>query len=91
MKRSCQRQTAVLLTAGGAHDLDRAQPVGRAEHDPRSPDVLLRAVAVIDDRLKAAAIGRAQLDGDACAHHPDSHAATGQGIPNRTHPSASIH
>ena len=48
-----------LADAGAAHDLDRAQPIGRAEHDPGSPDVLLRAVAVIDDRLKAGAIGRA--------------------------------
>jgi hypothetical protein len=53
--------------------------------------VLLGAVAVIDDRLQALAISRAQIDGDASTHPADSHDAKAKGIPTRTLTSASIH
>ncbi len=57
--------------AGLAHDLVRAQAIHRQQHDPRSPDVLLRAVSIGDDRLQARPIGRAHLDCDPLAHaHP---------------------
>src|ERR1700674_1822208 len=69
----------------------RAQPVGRRQHNPGAPDVLLGAVAVIDDRLQALAISRAQIDGDASTHPADSHHAKAMGIPTRTLTSASIH
>src|SRR5207302_8151830 len=80
-----------LADAGGSHDLNRAEPVGGGQNDPRAPDVRLRAVAVIDDRLQALAIGRAQVDGDAGAHPADSHDPDLRGIPARTLMSASIH
>ena len=69
----------------------RAQPVGRRQHNPGAPDVLLGAVAVIDDRLQALAISRAQIDGDASTHPADSHDAKAMEIPTRTLTSASIH
>ena len=42
---------AGLRLAGATHDRDGAQAVGRIEHDLGAPDVLLRRVAVADDRL----------------------------------------
>ena len=60
----------------------RAQPVGRRQHNPGAPDVLLGAVAVIDDRLQALAISRAQIDADASTHPADSH-GQGHGNPNK--------
>ena len=48
---------AGLGLAGPTHDLDGAEAVGREQHDLGSPDMLLRRVAVTDDRLQAAAIG----------------------------------
>src|ERR1700694_1925392 len=51
----------------------------------------LGAVAVIDDRLQALAISRAQIDGDASTHPADSLDAKAMGIPTRTLTSASIH
>jgi hypothetical protein len=39
--------------------------------------MLLRGVAVADDRLQAAAIDGAEGDGDTRAHPPDSHAPIG--------------
>ena len=91
MNRSCQRQTAVWLTPAARMIVAVPSPSGRRQHDPRAPDVLLRAVAVIDDRLQALAIGRGQVDGDASTHPQDSHDAKAMGIPTRTLTSASIH
>jgi hypothetical protein len=72
-------------------DRRRAQPVGRRQHNPGAPDVLLGAVAVIDDRLQALAISRAQIDGDVSTQPADSHDAKAMGIPTRTLTWASIH
>jgi hypothetical protein len=80
-----------LADAGPRHDRRRAQTVGARQDDPGSPDVFLRAVAVVDDRLNALAVSRIEVDSDASTHPSDSHDAARQGIPNRTLPSASIH
>ena len=47
---------AGLRLARPAHDLDGAEAVRRQQHDLGPPDMLLRAVAVTDDRLQAAAV-----------------------------------
>ena len=91
MNRSCQRQTAVLLTPAVRMIVAVPSPSGRRQHNPGAPDVLLGVVAVIDDRLQALAISRAQIDGDASTHPADSHDAKAMGIPTRTLTSASIH
>ena len=73
-KRSCQRQTQVF-------DL----PVRRMISTVPTPSAVSRTisarqtcfcgrVAVLDDQLQAAAIGRRNGDGYSCAHAPDSHA-----------------
>ena len=59
-----------------AHDLDRAEAAGRKQHDLGPPGMLLRGVAVADDRLQAAAIDGAESDGDTGAHAPDLHGQT---------------
>jgi hypothetical protein len=64
---------------------------GCRQHDPGAPDVLLRAVAVINDFLQALAISRAQMDGDAGAHSAHSHGLRAKGIPPGTLMTASIH
>ena len=46
---------AGLRLAGPPHDLDGADAVGAQQDDLRPPDVLLRGVAVPDERLKSAA------------------------------------
>ena len=58
MKRSCQRQTQVFDLPVSAMIADGAETVGAQQHDPRPPDVLLRALAIRDDRLQVAG-GRA--------------------------------
>ena len=63
------------------HDRRRAKPVRRPQNDPGAPDVLLGAVAVIDDRSQALAINRAQVDSDASAHPADSHGRSSLGNP----------
>ena len=67
---------AGLRLARPAHDLVRAEAVGRQQHDLGPPDMLLGRVAVADQRLEAAAVGGRNVDGDAGAHAPDSHAAS---------------
>lgn len=80
-----------LADTGRAHDLRRALAIGRGQNNPSSPDVLLRAVAVVDDHQQTLAISRVQMDGDTCAHTRDSHTAKAKGIPLWTLMSASIH
>ena len=79
-----------LADAGRAHDRRRTQPVGRPQHNPGGPNMLLQAVAIIDDRLQALTIGWAQADGDASMHPEDAHNTTSWGIPVRTLMSRSI-
>jgi len=53
--------------------------------------MLLRAVAIRDDRFQTSTIGDAYVDDDILAHPPDSHPAQAQGIPFRILPSGLIH
>ena len=62
-----------LAFADRAHDRHRAEAVGAQQDDPRPPYVLLRAVAIPDDRLQAPPIRRRNLDADPLAHVPKSH------------------
>ena len=80
-----------LALARPPHDRDRAEPVGRGEHDRGAPDVLLRAVAVRHDGFQPVAVRGGHVDDDPGAHRPDSHAITATGIPCRTFPSPSDH
>jgi hypothetical protein len=80
-----------LADTGCAHDCQGTQPVGRGQHDPRASKVFLGAVAVVNDQLKALAIGWVQADGDASAHLEDSRTGKLVGIPQRTLMLASIH
>ena len=82
---------AGLGLAGLPHDLDRADAVGAQQDDLGAPDVLLRRVAVLDQRPQAAAIGRRNGEGYSCAHAPDSHAHRQKGIPSRTPMSGGNH
>src|SRR6478609_3176149 len=82
-KRSCQRQITRLGLTGGLHDLSRAATISRQKDDLCPPDVLLRAIAVGDHRLKLAAVGSAQLEFRSLVHTLDSHTRVLQGIPKR--------
>jgi hypothetical protein len=46
-----------LCLAGSPHDLGRAAPVGRGKDDFSAPDMLLRHLAIADNRLKPTAVG----------------------------------
>ena len=82
---------AGLRCAGPAHDLNRADALGREQYDLGPPDVLLRRVAIRDNRIEAAAFRGRKRDRDPRAHAPDSHAPEPAGIPVRTHLSDLIH
>jgi hypothetical protein len=84
MKRSCQRQTTVLpLAAAGA--------VGGTNNDPRALQVLLRAVAISDDRLQAHPIRQPNGDGNSFAHYRQSHETKPSETPFRILPLGAIH
>src|SRR5271166_1892947 len=59
--------------ADSARDGGRARAVSGQNNDPRPPDVLLRAVAIPDDRLQASPIRRRDFDDYSLAHAPQSH------------------
>jgi hypothetical protein len=80
MKRSCQPPDASLGLATPAHDLVRAEPVGRQEDDFGPPNVLLRSIAVPDESFELMAIDRRDKDRFSCAHRTDSHAKPIMGI-----------
>ena len=65
------------------HDLDGAVTVGRKKDDVGSPGMLLRGVAVTNDRLEARAVSGGKSEGDSGAHAPDSHVLSPAGIPLR--------
>jgi len=50
------------------HDLASAQAIRRQQHDPRSPNVLLRAIPIADDRLQPRPVGRTHRDYDTLTH-----------------------
>src|SRR5215208_6374068 len=82
---------AGLRPARPAHDLDGAKTVRRQQHDLGPPGMLLRDVAVTDDRPHAAAIDGGEGDGDTRAHAPASHGSTPSGIPSWIQSSDLIH
>jgi hypothetical protein len=82
---------ASLGLAGLAHDCDCADALGRQQHDPRPPDVLLRRVTVLHESLKPIHVGRSDRKGNAGAHVADSHAKSPTGILNRIQMSDLIH
>jgi hypothetical protein len=75
----------------GAHDRHRAEPVGDGQHDPGTPDMLLRAVAVCHDGFEPTTFSSGDFNDDPGAHRTDSHARPPTGIHIRTPPSHSIH
>src|SRR5215471_14911938 len=77
--------------AGPAHDLVRDDAVGGEQDDLGPPRVLLRGVAVSDDRLKPPSIGSRNSDGNPRAHASDSHTHETTGIPQGTRTSDFIH
>ena len=59
MKRSCQRQTTVLLVPVLAHDLGRAAAVRRQQHDPARQTCfcgLFRSATIASRRRRSAAL-----------------------------------
>jgi hypothetical protein len=80
-----------LALAGQTHDLDRSATFTRQQHDPGTPDVLLRAVAIGHHRFKANTVGGTHIDADSFAHATDSHALTTPGILFRILPSDFVH
>ena len=74
-----------------AHDLGRAVALGGQQHDPGAPDMLLRAVPVVDDGKQPLSVAGGDLQADPGAHAPDSHAAPRWGSPFRILPSRFIH
>lgn len=61
------------------HDLGRPATIGGGQHDPGSPNVLLRAVPIRHDRLEAIAIRRACIEGGTGAHPRDSYQSSPRG------------
>jgi hypothetical protein len=64
------------------HDLVRADTLGRQQNALGAPDILLRGVAVADQRLELAAIRRGNRKRNSCAHAKDSHTKPRSRIPN---------
>src|SRR6185436_12101811 len=90
-KRFLPAPDAGLRLARPAHDLDGAKTVRRQQHDLGPPGMLLRDVAVTDDRAQAAAIDGGEGDGDTRAHVPASHGSNRSGIPSWIQSSDLIH
>jgi hypothetical protein len=59
--------------ADRAGNSGRARAVGSQNNDLRPPDVLLRTVAIPDDRLQVSPIRRRDLDSNSLAHAAQSH------------------
>jgi len=57
----------------------------------RTPDVLLRTVAIPYNPDEPGAVGGIEADGETGEHAADSHSAAPAGIPIRTLPSGVIH
>jgi hypothetical protein len=73
MKRSCQRHTTVLPSpTARVMAVVPLPPAVRIMIRAR-PHVLLRAIAIPNDRLQALPIGRCNGDGNSFAHHQQSH------------------
>jgi hypothetical protein len=55
-------------------------PIGGEKHDPRSPDVLLRAVPIRHHRFQTDPVGGHHFDNDPLAHTANSHTHEPEGI-----------
>jgi hypothetical protein len=75
----------------GPHDFGSATTIGRQKHNLRSPDVLLRAVAVGHHRLKLPTVSDTQLNVGSLVHSSDSHTRVCQRIPKRIEMSDLVH
>ena len=80
-----------LRRARRRHDGLRTDAVSAEQHDPGAPDMFLRRVPVGDEGFEPLAVSLTKSDGYSCAHATELHARNSMGIPNRTHPSRSIH
>jgi len=63
------------------HDRGGADAIAAEKHDPRPPDVLLRAFRIHRDGAQPLAVARRQGEGDSSAHPVDSHRNALSGIP----------
>jgi 3-dehydroshikimate dehydratase len=77
--------------ADSAGDGGGALAVGCQNNDPRPPNVLLRAVAIANDRVQPNPILRSDSDGNSLAHHRHSHKTEPSETPIRTLLSGAIH
>ena len=75
-----------LAHPGLSHDLHRAVTSSRQQHDPRPPDVLLRAVPIGHHRLETDSVGGTHFDDDPFAHPPKLRSGPTERTSNRTHP-----
>ena len=65
------------------HDLVRSETLGRKQNDLGPPGVLLRRVAVLQNRLQPLALRRFHRDGYSRSHTADLHLCEPAGIPLR--------
>ena len=75
---------AGLRLAGLAPNGIGPETRGREKHDPRTPDVFLRAVPIQHDRIQSLAVRIGQRNRHPRAHAPDSHKPDRGGIPRGT-------
>ncbi len=68
-----------------------AMTISCHKNNLRSPNVLLRAVAVSANRLKLVAVGGTQLNVGSLVHSPNSHTRVRQRIPKRIEMSDLVH
>ena len=57
-----------LRLAGSPHDLGGTAAIGRRKDDFGTPNMLLRRVAIANDRFKSTAIARRDVDDNSCSH-----------------------
>jgi hypothetical protein len=74
--------------AGSSHDLGRAAAVGAGKDDFGAPNMLLRRVAVTDNRLKPTAISQRDVDDNSCSHDESLNCFGQLGIARMNHTSS---
>ena len=62
------------------HDLGRAEAVRRQHDNSSTPNMLLRAISISDDRRKSPVVDRFDVNHDSRAHAQDSHSRKSLGI-----------
>ena len=83
-KESIVVAVAVDGLRGSAGDGRGALAVGCQNNDPRAPNVLLRAVAMANNRVQPNPFLRSNGDRNPLAHHPHSHQTEPSETPIRT-------